>query len=97
MFAMPTILCSDAVVRHTEPIHQLIDWDTAMKLCPIEGHDLVNFQSLDDTSFRATRRELPVTKIEQERGELLKAAAQFKAVVTASCEISGAKQQLWGF
>lgn len=37
-----------------------------------------------------------MTKTQQERGELLKAATQFTAVLTASCELSGAKQQFWG-
>lgn len=82
---MPTILSSsDAVLRHTEPSYQLTNRDTAIKLCPIEGRDIVNFQSLDNTSFKRMRRELVVTKIQQERSKFLKAAVQFKAVLTAS-------------
>lgn len=88
MFTVSAVPSCDVVLRQPEP--HLTNRDTAIKLCLTEGHNLVNLSSLDNASFTKMRRKLPVTKIQQERGE-------FTAVVTASCEISGAKQQLWGF
>lgn len=97
MFWASAVPSWDIVLRQSEPVSHLTNRDTAIKLCLTEWHNLANLSSLDNTSFRKMRRKLPVTKTQRERGELLKAAAQFTAVVTASCEIFGAKQQLWGF